>query len=414
MAVGGVASRLELEVEPGEVGLDPERLARIDRHLARYVDAGRIAGTLVVVARGGRIAHLHAQGVRDPATGLPVELDTIWRIYSMTKPITSVAAMMLYEEGAFELTDPVSRFIPAFADTRVYSRGPAAAPVTVPAVEPIRIWHLLSHTAGLTYGLFADTAVDHAYRAAGIDTSAGAARDLESMCERLAELPLAYEPGTSWNYSVATDVLGRVVEVASGLSLDRFFEERIFAPLGMTETGFHLPAGEEERLVALTSTDPATGRAAPTAGPVPGETPRFLSGGGGLLSTARDYHRFTQMLLRGGELDGARLLGPRTLAYMVRNHLPGGVDLGSFGAPLVALVHPDGIGFGLGFAVVDDPAANKVLRSQGEYFWGGAAGTAFWIDPAEELTVLFCKQLLPALYEVRDQLRQLVYQAIVD
>jgi CubicO group peptidase (beta-lactamase class C family) len=408
---------LKVEVEAGEVGFDEGRLARIDRHFARYVDDGRLPGWLVLVSRGGRIVHLSTYGQRDIEAGAPVELDSLFRLYSMTKPITSVAAMMLYEEGAFELKDPVSRFIPSFEDVRVYRSGSALNPATEPAVEPVRVWHLLTHTAGLTYGFHHATPVDAMYRAAGFEWGSPPGTDLAGCCDVWASLPLLFQPGAEWNYSVATDVLGRIVEVASGRSLDDFLAERIFRPLGMADTAFHVTAAEVERLAALYIPEPGTRRALrmDAMGQAALSPPAFLSGGGGLVSTAADYHRFTQMLLGRGVLDGVRLLGTRTVRYMTRNHLPGDADLETFGRPLFAETSFDGVGFGLGFSVVDDPAKNKVLSSKGEYAWGGAASTAFWVDPAEEVTALFLTQLLPSsTHPIRPQLKQLVYQALVD
>ena len=414
-------SGLKAEVDPGEVGLDAERLGRIDRHFARYVDDGRLAGWLVTVSRGGKLAHVSCYGERDRESGLPVEPDTLWRIYSMTKPITSVAAMMLYEEGALELTDPVSTFIPSFADMRVYAGGSDEKPVTVPATEPVRIWHLLTHTSGLTYDFHRTHPVDAMYRAAGF-ASFGKPLDLDlaGACDRWASLPLLFQPGTEWNYSVSTDVLGRVVEVASGQSLDAFFAERILGPLGLNDTGFWARDDQQSRLAALYSLG-RDGKPArlDSVGEAFRRRPSVLSGGGGLVSTAADYHRFTQLLLDrpgspAGELDGVRLLSPRTVRYMGRNHLPGGLDLATFGRPLNAESPQRGTGFGLGFAVVIDPAAGKVDCSPGELSWGGAASTAFWIDQSEELTVSFFTQLIPSsAYPIRSQLRQLVYQAVL-
>src|SRR5690348_7810214 len=242
-------SGLKAEVDPAEVSLDAQRLQRIDEHFARYVDDGRLPGWLVAVSRRGRLAHVSCSGSRDLEAGLPVEPDTLWRIYSMTKPVTSVAAMMLYEEGAFELTDPVSAFIPSFAGVRVYTGGSELRHVTVPATEPVRIWHLLTHTSGLTYGFLRVHPVDAMYRAAGFEWSGPAGADLAQVCDIWAGLPLLFQPGTEWNYSAATDVLGRVVEVASGQSLDEFFASRIFGPLGMTDTAFY--ASDTARLAAL-------------------------------------------------------------------------------------------------------------------------------------------------------------------
>jgi CubicO group peptidase (beta-lactamase class C family) len=408
--------QLKVDADPGEVGMDAGRLERIDTHFRRYVDDGRLAGWTIAVSRRGRVAHLTHYGLADLEEQRPVADDTIWRIYSMTKPITSVAALMLYEQGALELTDPVSRYIPAFADVRVYQGGSAANPGTVPATEPVRIWHLLTHTAGLTYGWHHAHAVDEIYRAKGFEFGAPRGLDLAGACEVWAQAPLLFQPGTEWNYSVATDVLGRVVEVASGQSLDAFFAEHVLGPLGMNDTGFSVPEDDLERLAALYGPNPAGGLLRNRSmGDAATRAPAFLSGGGGLVSTASDYHRFTQMLARGGELDGARLLGPRTVAYMTRNHLPGGADLEQFGRPLFSESPYRGVGFGLGFSVVIDAAANKTLTHDGEFAWGGLASTAFWIDPVAEITALFFTQLIPSsTYPVRAQLRTLVNQALLD
>ncbi|EHR50089.1 penicillin-binding protein, beta-lactamase class C [Saccharomonospora marina XMU15] len=409
-------TNLAVEAEAEELGFDARRLSRIDRRMARYVDEGLLPGWLTVVARHGRVAHLSSYGHRDLEAGLGVEVDTLWRIYSMTKPITSLAAMMLFEEGEFELTDPIHRWLPEFAEPRVFVKGSALRPVTEPATEPIRVWHLLTHTAGLTYGFHHAHPVDGIYRAAGFEWSTPQGKDLAACSEAWAELPLLFQPGTEWNYSVATDVLGRLVEVVSGMPLDRFFAERIFGPLGMTETSFHVDGDAVDRLAALYVPDPLTRRAKrnDTFGEAIKKKPACLQGGAGLVGTAADYHRFTQLLLRGGELDGTRLLSPRTVRLMTRNHLPGDVDLEQFGRPLFAEIPFNGFGFGLGFSVLRDPAKAKTLSSEGEFAWGGAASTAFWVDPAEGLTVLFFTQLMPSsTYPLRQQLRQLVYQALV-
>jgi CubicO group peptidase (beta-lactamase class C family) len=412
---------LTVEVDAAEVGLDSERLKRIDAHFAGYVADGRLPGWLLTVRRHGRLAHVAGCGSRDLEAGLPVTDDTVWRIYSMTKPVTSVAAMMLYEEGALALTDPVSAFIPAFNEVRVYAGGSDLKPVTVPAVEPVRIWHLLTHTAGLTYGFHRVHPVDALYRAAGFEWGTPRGVDLAQACDLWAGLPLLFQPGTEWNYSVATDVLGRVIEVASGQRLDEFFADRIFRPLGMTGTAFWADPAAQPRLAALYSPGP-DGRATrlDALGQWALKEPRMLAGGGGLVSTAADYDRFTQMLLHrpgspAGELEGVRLLSPRTVAYMARNHLPGGVDLEAFGRPLFAEVPFRGVGFGLGFGVLLDPVPGQAVGSAGEISWGGAATTVFWVDQAADLTVSFFTQLLPSsTYPIRQQLRQLVYQALTD
>jgi CubicO group peptidase (beta-lactamase class C family) len=410
-------AELKIEIDPADVGFDATRLERVDTHFKRYVDDGRLPGWLMVVARRGHIAHVSTYGHRDKEADLPVELDTIFRMYSMTKPVTSVAAMMLYEEGAFELKDPVSTFVPSFADTRMFRGGSALAPVTDPVVEPMRIWHLLSHTSGLTYGFHHAHPVDAMYRTAGYEWGSPPGKDLAQCCDDWAALPLLFQPGAEWNYGVSTDVLGRVVEVASGQTLDEFFRTRIFEPLGMTETAFFADEAQHHRLAALYFPAPGTRQAMrlDAMGDAAKSKPAFLSGGGGLVGTAADYHRFIQMLVHRGSLDGVRLLGSRTVDYMTRNHLPGGADLEAFGRPLFSETTFDGVGFGLGFSVLDDPVKSKVLSSRGDYGWGGAASTAFWVDPQEEITALFLTQLLPSsTHPIRPQLKQLVYQALVD
>jgi CubicO group peptidase (beta-lactamase class C family) len=408
---------LKIEIDPAEAGFDAARLARIDAHFARYVDDGRLPGWLIAVARGGQVAHLSTYGHRDVEAGLPVELDTVFRIYSMTKPITSVAAMMLAEEGAFELKDPVSRWLPAFSEQRVFRGGSALRAETEAVTEPMRIWHLLTHTSGLTYGFHHAHPVDAMYRAAGFEWGSPPELDTSACCDTWAGLPLLFQPGTEWNYGVSTDVLGHLVEVVSGQTLADLFAERILGPLGMTDTGFALPEAERQRLAALYIANPADGKRLKfeALGQVGSEPPPFLSGGGGLVSTAADYLRFADMLRRGGELDGTRLLGTRTVAYMARNHLPGGADLEQFGRPLFSETTFDGVGFGLGVSVTVDPVKGKVPGSPGEYGWGGAASTAFWVDPAEDITVLFLTQLLPSsTHPIRSQLKALVNQALVD
>ncbi|MCW2605785.1 MAG: serine hydrolase [Frankiales bacterium] len=407
---------VEVQTDPAEVGFDAARLARIDDVLGRYVDDGRLAGWQVVVGRHGRTVHSSVRGMRDLEAGLPVEQDTLWRIYSMTKPITSVVAMQLFEEGAYSLNDPISRWLPEFEDMRVFKGGTPAQPQTVHAAEPIRVWHLLSHTSGLTYGFLHSGPVDEMYRNAGAEFNPPVS--LEEACALWASLPLQFEPGTAWGYSVATDVLGRLIEVVTGQTLEEAFAERVLGPLGMTDTTWWVEPERQDRLAALYVPNPADGGRAvryDAFGKGALHPPKMLSGGGGLVSTAADYERFTRMLLQGGELDGARLLGTRTLAYMGRNHLPGGGLLPTLGRGQFAETAYDGIGFGLGFGVLEDPVALKVHASRGEMTWGGLASTAFWVDAAEGITVGFYTQLMPSsTYPVRGQLRQLVYSALVD
>ncbi len=418
-------AKLHVEAEPAKVGLDAGRLERIRSHFHPYVEDGRLPGWLVVVARRGQVAYVATDGRRDEQ-GAAVEVDTIWRIYSMTKPVTSVAAMCCYEDGAFDLRDPVEAYLPGFAGGRVLDGN---GPATRPCGEPVRIWHLLTHTAGMSSELGDDPVAD-AYRRSTAGAAAaradGRPLDLAERVECWARQPLLFEPGTRWRYSNATDVLGRLVEVVSGTTLDRFFSERILEPLGMDDTSFAVPAAEAGRLAELYVPASATRRAVPAAiggddapyrraGRPFGEPFEFLSGSAGLYGTAADYHRFCQMLLGGGAHDGVRVLGPRTLRLMAMNHLPGGRDLEEVGAGGPSETSRDGIGFGLGFSVVLDPVRTRGLASAGTLAWGGAASTEFWVDPAEDLSVLFFTQLLPSTtWALRSRLRQLVYQAIVD
>ncbi|MDT0277295.1 serine hydrolase domain-containing protein [Blastococcus goldschmidtiae] len=418
-----MGSDLTVSTDPAEVGFDAGRLERLDRRLSRWVDDGQLPGFLVTVARHGKLVHVGRGGLRDMDAGLPVEDDTRWRVFSMTKPVTSVAAMMLYEEGAFELTDPITKWLPEFAETRVYVAGSAQKPVTVPQIEPIRVWHLLTHTSGLTYGFHHAHPVDAIYRALGYEWGSPRDADLAEACRHWASAPLVFQPGSEWNYGVSTDVLGRLVEVVSGQTLDEFFEQRIFAPLGMRDTSFGLrPEDDPESLARLYLATPGK-PGGPSSGMVFGEAmdrgahkkPVYLSGGGGLVSTAGDYLRFVEMLRRGGSYDGGRLLSPRTIRQMRTNHLPGNVDLVTYGRPLFAETPMRGVGFGLGFSMVLDPAAYGVLSSPGDYSWGGAASTAFYVDPVEDVTVQFFTQLLPSsTLPIRNYLRQLVNQALVD
>jgi CubicO group peptidase (beta-lactamase class C family) len=411
-----MTSDLAVDTEPADAGFDAGRLSRIDTQFNRFVDDGRLPGWSALVARRGGIVHLGVGGRRDIEADLPVAADTVFRIYSMTKPITSVAAMMLYEQGAFELTDPVSRYIPSFADVRVFVGGSDLKPKTVAATEPVRIWHLLTHTSGLTYGFHHAHPVDALYRQAGYEWTLGPpGADLATSVDAFASLPLLFQPGSEWNYSVSTDVVGRLIEVLTGNPLDVAFREMIFEPLGMDETWFAVPEASRDRLAALYNPSPKGGLIRNDKLGASFLEPSWLSGGGGLSSTMHDYHRFTRFLLGRGELDGVRLLGDRTVRYMTRNHLPGGADLSAFGRPLFAEAPFDGVGFGLGFSVTVDPVATRTLGSAGEFAWGGAASTAFWVDPAEEITAVFMTQLLPSsTYPLRSMLRQLVYSALVD
>jgi len=407
---------VEVEIEPEEAGIDSVRIQRLGKHLSSYVDDGRLPGVNLLVSRGGKIAYRHMYGSRDLERDLPVESDTIYRFYSMTKPITSIAAMQLYERGLLQLKDPISNWIPAFANSRVFVGGDASNPETREAEREITVHDLLTHTSGLTYHFHMAHAVDEMYRNAGFNwtTSPG---DLEAQCQVLGSLPLLFDPGTEWNYSYSTDVLGRIVEVVSGLTLDSYMEQNIFEPLGMVDTAFSVPSGSEQRFASCYFPKGADKSAAllddAQKSPFLSE-PEALSGGGGLVSTMADYHKFTQTLRSGGALNGQRIVGRKTLEFMTANHLPGGVDLTEYGRPLFSETAYDGVGFGLGFSVVIDSYKAKVLSQEGEYGWGGAASTAFWVDPIEDITLIFLTQLLPSsTHPIRPEIKALVYQALL-
>lgn len=387
---------------------DPARLTRLDKHFAQYVDDGRLAGWQLSLTSGSDVVHSSVYGMRDRESGLPVEDDTIWRIASMTKPVISVAAMALWEEGLFELTDPISKWIPSFADMRVHVAGVGRSMVTVPATEPIRVWHLFTHSSGLTAGFLYNSIVDAMYREAGYEFAAPPHLSIAECVDDWAGLPLLFNPGTRWGYGVSHDVLGRLVEIWSGQSLDKALSSLVFEPLGMTDTGFWVDAARGSRLAALYAIGP-NDRA--VAVPAPGVTdgpPAILSGGGGLVSTAADYTRFALMLAG----HGPTLLGPRTLALMTKNHLPG--DLGTLSTGGFAETIFDGVGFGLGVAVNVDPIQQHSPSNAGEFFWGGVYSTAFFVDPVADITCTFMTQLMPSgSHPIRSQLRQMVHAALV-
>lgn len=401
-------------LRPEATGLSAARLGRVRDWMRLQVEQKRLAGLSVLVARRGQRAFFETCGQADMASGRPLAEDTIFRIYSMTKPLTSVAIMMLYEEGRFQLDDPIARFLPAFADMRVYVAGSRGAFQSVPAARPITFRDLLTHTSGLTYGFMEAHPIDGMYREAGIDFQT-AETSLADLVGRVAAFPLLSQPGSAWNYSIATDVLGYLVEVISGRPFDEFLRERVIRPLGMVDTDFHVHAGKEQRLAANHG---RSGSGALKLIDDP-EKSRYLkpravcSGGGGLVSTASDYARFCQMMLNMGELDGVRLLGRKTVELMTSNHLPG--DMAAMGQPRFSESTYTGIGFGLGFSVMLDPARAEIVGTPGEYAWGGAASTAFWIDPKEEMYVILLTQLMPSsTWPLRRELRVLTYQSIVD
>ena len=415
------------------MGLSSERLSRITAWLEQQVGTNRLAGCSALVARHGEVVYQQSVGHADLETAKPFANDTIVRAYSMTKPITTMAAMMLYEEGCFQLDDPVALYLPEFLQTRVWAGGNASLEETTPQETPMTVRHLMTHTSGLTYGFMQANVVDAAYRQTGVEQPSDV-KDLEEWVQRAAALPLICQPGSQWNYSISTDVLGRLVEVWSGLSLEDFFQQRIFNPLQMLDTGFHVTAENQARFAALYSplsgADMShvakSGDALAVVKP-PGiklqegsakssyfEPASLFSGGGGLVSSMADYARFCQMLLNKGELDGKRLLGRKTVEYMRTNQLPNNGDMADMGQPVWSETSYDGIGFGLGFAVVLDPVKAHIITSVGEHHWGGAASTFFWIDPVEDLYVIFLTQLIPSsTYPIRRELRSRVYQALI-
>lgn len=425
------------EVKPAKEGFSSERLARIDTFMNQAVEEGVMVGGLGVIARNGNIVYSSTWGQRDREQQLPMTDDTLFRIYSMTKPITGVALMMLFEEGKFLLNEPVAKYIPELANLTVavstadgqvqgQSNGTQSSTIGVgdadkvgmtraPTRQPT-IRDLMRHTAGFTYGVFGNTEVDQQYRAAGLLRDHP---DLQDFVAKLGKIPLQYDPGTRWHYSVSVDVQGRLVEVLSGMKFSEFLEQRLFAPLGMTDTSFTVPVEKQPRLAQLYAPKGTPGSVnawlTPNAsnelevandyanqGFMPGAT--FESGGGGLVGSTSDYLRFAQMMLNGGELDGVRILGSKTVELMSRNHL-GDIPMGFGGA---------GAGFGLDFGVLLDPGVAGEPGSEGEYNWGGAAGTKFWIDPKEGVIGLFMVQSLPHRTTLGAKFKSLTYQAIVD
>lgn len=421
-------------VTPESVGISSVRLQGVSTWLQDQVDSGRLAGCSVLVARRGHTALAEAVGMAEVETGKPFALDSIVRIYSMTKAVTTVSAMMLYEQGHFQLDDPVAAYLPEFADTPVWRGGEHALEDVEPQQSPMTVRHLMTHTSGLTYGFMQSNVVDAAYRDADIEFP-GTAGDLAELVQRVAAVPLLCQPGSGWNYSVSSDVLGRLVEVWSGLSLDEFFRQRVTEPLGMVDTAFQVAAGSAQRLAALYVPKSGGNMSSVAVSATPAEQAqrgglrlqessadsrflrptRLFSGGGGLTGTIGDYARFCQMLLNRGEYAGQRLLGRKTVEHMRHNHLPDNRDMAAMGQPVWSETSYDGIGFGLGWAVVIDPVKANIVTSPGEHHWGGAASTFFWVDPAEELFCVFLTQLMPSsTYPIRRELRTRVYQSLID
>ncbi len=421
------------------LGLDPQRLDRIRPWMQQWVDSGKLSYLQVLVLRKGQTAFYHQYGLADRERKVAVAEDTLARYYSMTKPLTTMAAMMLYEEGRFQLDDPIAKFIPSFANMRVYTGGKGAGGQTikinpgapgprapagesapslenVPAVaadRPITVRDLMTHTSGLTYGFMMATPVDALYRSHGIDFST-TSLSLAQLVDKAAALPLLAQPGTQWNYSISTDVLGRLVEVVSGEPFEQFLHRRVLGPLGMKDTDFFAPPDKLHRFAANYVRSPEGGLKLaddPQASPF-ARKPSAASGGGGLVSCVADYACFVQCMLNRGTFNGQRLLGRKTVELMMSNHLKG--DMADMGQPRFSESNYEGIGFGLGFSVTLDPARAQILGSSGECAWGGAASTAFWIDPTEDMGVILSAQLTPSsTYPIRRELRVLTYQALI-
>ncbi len=382
---------------PETVGMSSERLERILPAVKRYVDEGKLSGVITLVSRQGKVVHFESCGLRDEEAEKAMERDTLVRIYSMTKPIAAVGLMMLHEEGAFQLNDPVAKFIPEFRGLKVLEDGEEVEPK-----RKMTVHHLLTHTAGLTYGFFGNTPVDQQYREAGVLGE----KNLEEMIAHLAAIPLQYHPGERWHYSVAVDVQGALIERLSGMPLDRYFRERIFEPLGMEDTFFQVPEEKVERFAANYRYNNRKQQRTLSDAPQKSKFVHpvtFFSAGGGLVSTAADYWKFCQMLLNGGTYNGVRLLGRKTVELMTSNHLPAVVE------------EPKrNFGFGLGFRVLLNVPSTGVPGSVGKYSWGGAAGTIFWIDPQEDLIAVVMIQLMNSPYGLKREMKSLIYQSLID
>ncbi len=418
MARMAIATRSELFVDAAaeDVGMSSSRLRNVSRLVQRYIDERKLPGAISLVARRGKVVHFETYGNMDDERQKPMRSDTIFRFYSMTKPIASVGLMMLYEEGRFQLEDQAAKYIPELRDLKVFAGGTADNFAVREPSRPMTVRDLLMHTSGLI-GRDSTTPVADLYRRAGIAGS-DSKFDLAEMVRRLGQIPLQVDPGSQWIYGISTDLVGYLCEVISGQPLDRYLEERILGPLGMVDTSFSVPAHKVDRFAACYA--PAPGSQTQYKLVDDPETSAFarprtyFSGSGGIVSTAADYYRFSSMLLNGGELDGVRILGPRTLQLMTLNHLPGGKDLATI-AQSAGETGREGIGFGLGFAMLLDPTVAQIVGTPGEFYWGGAASTAFFVNPSEELIMLFLTQLRPSsTYPVRRELRSTIYSAIVE
>ena len=408
------AEFLSEEFKHGSVGFCPARLTRISPWLKRYVDEKKLPFAHVAVLRKGQLAYNNFYGVRDIEEGSPVVEDGIYRIYSMTKLVTTVAALVLYEKGAFQLDDPVDKFVNEFRDARVFISGRKDSINSVEAETPMTIRQLMNHTSGLTYGAFDPGPVGQLMRSGKIDFG-NLQANLGDTVRRLASIPLCFQPGSQWRYGVSTDVLGYVIEVVTGKTLLQVFDELIFKPLNMNDTFFEVPINKVKKFCSLYTRTKSESlkllecsRSSRFCKPV-----NMYSGGGGLISSMRDYLVFLEMIRCGGRYKDAQILGRKTVELMLRNHLSG--DMASMGQPTFSEMPMEGIGFGLGGAILLDPVKAQILGSEGEFTWGGMASTAFWIDPKEELSVVFMTQLIPSsCYPIRRELRVLIYQALVD
>ncbi|HKD57457.1 MAG TPA: serine hydrolase domain-containing protein [Hyphomicrobiaceae bacterium] len=400
--------------KPEDVGLCSRRIERIEGWMRRQVSGERLAGIEVLINRRGHTVFHRWHGKRDVARKADATPETIYRLYSMTKPLTAVAIMMLYEEGRFQLDDAIRQYVPEFAHQRVFTGGGYGAVMTEPALRDITFRDLLTHTSGLTYAFMQATPVDAIYRAQKLELP-GSLEPLGDVVGRVAKVPLIAQPGTQWNYSISFDVLGHLVAIISGRPFDEFLRDRLLRPLEMADTEFFVPTDKVNRFAANYERGP-DGRPRLLEDPQTSrflQPPKALSGGGGLVGTARDYMRFCLMLLNRGAHGSTRLLGRKTVELMTTNHLNG--DMAAMGQPRFAESNYHGIGFGLGFSVMLDPAKAQIVGSRGEYAWGGMASTAFWVDPQEEMAVVMMTQLTPSsTYPIRRELRVLAYQAIMD
>ena len=410
-----------MEMNPKRAGFDVARLERIGDHLNRnYIEPRKIAGAQVTVSRRGYTAYFKSFGQADLERNKPTADDTIYRIYSMSKPITSVALMQLYERGYFQLNDPVSRVFPKWKDHKVWQRGADGKDEYVDPITPMTFRHVLSHTGGLTYGSQLEALgapamrdpVNEAYRTHNV----GRNTTLTEMIDNMAKVPLRYQPGERWLYSLSTDVCGALVEAISGKRFDKYLQDEIFEPLGMKDTSFWVTPEKQPRFAAnyRRGADKKLSLMDDPGSSTYLKEPTFFSGGGGLTSTSADYLRFTEMLRRGGELDGVRVLGPRTIEMMHMNHLKDGKDLTQMAIGGFSETANEGVGFGLGFASTMNQVTTGTLGA-GDYYWGGAASTIFWVDPKEDMVVIFMTQLMPsATFNFRGQLKSVIYSSLVD